>query len=48
MIVQLADRFKQPFEYFEKLDVTFVNKLFIIIQAENEEQRKAMDSAKRK
>jgi len=37
--VQLADKYKQPFEYFKKLDVGFVRKLFIIMEAES----KALD-----
>ena len=43
MIIQLADRFKQPFEYFDKLDIAFIKKLFVIIKAENDEYKKMMD-----
>jgi len=44
----LADRFKQPFEYFDGLDVDFVNKMFIIIKAESDEHKKMIDEMKNK
>jgi len=44
LIIQLAEKYHQPFEYFAKLDVTFVKKLFIILEEENESfERKTKD-----
>ena len=47
VLIQLADRYKQPFEYFEKLDTAFIKKLFITIKAENDAYKKMMDDAKK-
>ena len=30
-IIELAEKFHQPFEYFEKLDYGFVKRLFVIL-----------------
>ena len=35
LIIALADRFKQPFEYFENLDINWVKKMFIVLNEEN-------------
>jgi len=37
-----------PFEYWDKLDMGFINKLFIYLNAEGAERKRAMDSVKKK
>jgi hypothetical protein len=38
-LIALAEKYHQPFEYFLTLDYAFVQKLFVILKAENDSNK---------